>query len=25
MLTHDERIAAQAGRTIRLLDGKVQE
>jgi putative ABC transport system ATP-binding protein len=25
MVTHDERIAAQAGRTIRLLDGKVQE
>jgi lipoprotein-releasing system ATP-binding protein len=25
MVTHDDRIAAQAGRTIRLLDGKVQE
>jgi ABC-type lipoprotein export system ATPase subunit len=25
MVTHDERIAAQAGRTIRLADGKVQE
>lgn len=24
MVTHDERIAAQAGRTIRLLDGKVE-
>jgi ABC-type lipoprotein export system ATPase subunit len=25
MVTHDERIAAQAGRTIRLADGKVKE
>ena len=25
MVTHDERIAAQAGRTIRLADGKVRE
>jgi ABC-type lipoprotein export system ATPase subunit len=25
MVTHDERIAAQAGRTIRLADGKIQE
>lgn len=25
MVTHDERIAAQAGRVIRLVDGKIQE
>ncbi|MBC8379296.1 MAG: macrolide ABC transporter ATP-binding protein, partial [Planctomycetes bacterium] len=25
MVTHDERIAAQAGRIIRLADGKVKE
>jgi ABC-type lipoprotein export system ATPase subunit len=25
MVTHDERIAAQAGRAIRLVDGKIQE
>ncbi|RKY05853.1 MAG: macrolide ABC transporter ATP-binding protein, partial [Planctomycetota bacterium] len=24
MVTHDERIAAQAGRTIQLVDGKVK-